>query len=143
MISNSSKYALKGVLYLAVNSSEEQKILAKDLSINTGVPQAYLSKLMQELARHNLISSVRGPRGGFYLTEENRKVRLMEIINVIDGDNRLTSCMLSLNKCNEDYPCPLHHLVGDTKSNFITNLKEISVQDLVEDIKEGRSFLPL
>ena len=143
MISNSSKYALRGILYLAVNSSVEQKIMAKDLSSNTGVPQAYLSKLMQELTRHNLISSVRGPRGGFYLTEENRSVRLMEIINVIDGDNRLTSCMLSLHKCNEEHPCPLHHLVGDTKSSFITNLKETSVQDLVEDVNAGNSFLPL
>ncbi len=143
MLSNSSKYALRGVLYLAVNSSEEQKILAKDLSSNTGVPQAYLSKLMQELARHNLISSIRGPRGGFYLTDKNRKVRLMEIINVIDGDNRLTSCMLAIHKCDADHPCPLHHLVGDTKTNFVKNLEETTIQDLVEDIKEGRSFLPL
>ncbi|UWX56682.1 Rrf2 family transcriptional regulator [Maribacter litopenaei] len=40
------------------------------------MPQAYLSKLMQELTRHNLISSVRGSNGGFYLNEENRGVSL-------------------------------------------------------------------
>ncbi len=143
MISNSSKYALKAILYLAVNTSEEEKILAKNLSGPANVPQAYLSKLLQELARHNLISSVRGPRGGFYLTEENRKVRLMEIITVIDGDNRLTSCMLSLNKCNDEHPCPLHDLVGDTKTKFIENLEKTTIQNLVEDVKTGRSFLPL
>lgn len=143
MISNSSKYVLKAILYLAVNTAEEEKILAKDLSGPVNVPQAYLSKLLQELVRHNLISSVRGPRGGFYLTEENRNVRLMEIINVIDGNSRLTSCMLSLHKCDDKNPCPLHDLIGDTKSNFIRNLKETSVQDLVEDVKVGKSFLPL
>lgn len=143
MISNSSKYALMGVLYLAVNSSKEQKIAAKDLSSNTGVPQAYLSKLMQELARHNLISSTRGPKGGFYLTYKNREVLLIDIINVIDGDYRLTSCILSLHKCDAEHPCPLHHLVGDTKSKFVQHLEETKVQDLVTDIKEGKSFLSI
>ncbi|MDO1499177.1 Rrf2 family transcriptional regulator [Winogradskyella maritima] len=59
MLSNSSKYALTAVLYLAVNSSFEHKILAKDISKENPNTQAYLSKLMQELTRHNLISSVR------------------------------------------------------------------------------------
>jgi len=143
MISNSSKYALIGVLYLAVNSSEEKKILAKDLSGNTGVPKAYLSKLMQELKRHNLISSTRGPNGGFYLTDENREVRLIDIINVIDGDYRLTTCILSLHQCNEEHPCPLHSLMGDTKSKFVHHLENTKVQDLVNDIKKGNSFLSL
>lgn len=143
MISNSSKYALKAVLYLAVNSSEEHKILAKELSGPTNVPQAYLSKLMQELSRHGLISSTRGRHGGFYLTDENRTVHLMDIINVIDGDNRLTSCMLSLNKCDANHPCPMHALVGDTKTNFVKNLEETTVADLVVDIRLGKSFLPL
>lgn len=143
MISNSSKYALMGVLYLAVNSSKKQKVAAKDLSGNTGVPQAYLSKLMQELARHNLISSTRGPKGGFYLTDKNQEVRLIDIINVIDGDYRLTTCILSLHKCDTEHPCPLHHLVGDTKSKFVQHLEETKVQDLVTDIKEGKSFLSI
>ncbi|MFK7811595.1 MAG: Rrf2 family transcriptional regulator [Maribacter sp.] len=143
MISNSSKYALIGVLYLAVNSSEERKILAKDLSENTGVPKAYLSKLMQELKRHNLISSTRGPNGGFYLTNENREVRLVDIINVIDGDYRLTTCILSLHQCNEEHPCPLHHLMGDTKNELLEKFEKTKVQDLVGDIMNGKSFLSI
>lgn len=143
MISNSSKYALIGVLYLAVNSSEEQKILAKDLSKNTGVPKAYLSKLMQALKRHDLISSTRGPNGGFYLTDKNREVSLIDIINVIDGENRLNTCILSLHKCDAKHPCPLHGLMGDTKGKFVKQLEETKVQDLVIDIREGNSFLSI
>lgn len=143
MISNSSKYALIGVLYLAVNSSEEKKILAKDLSKNTGVPQAYLSKLMQELTRQQIVSSTRGPNGGFYLTDKNREVPLIDIINVIDGDYRLTNCILSLHKCDSEHPCPLHGLMGDTKSKFVQLLEDTKVQDLVMDIREGKSFLSI
>ena len=143
MISNSSKYALIAVLYLAVNSSKEQKVLAKDLSSNTGVPQAYLSKLMQELTRHHLISSVRGPNGGFYLTDENRNVHLIDIINVIDGENRLNTCILSLNRCDVEHPCPLHHLMGCTKNELLQKFEETKVQDLMGDIIAGKSFLSL
>lgn len=143
MISNSSKYALKAVLYLAVNTSAGKKVMAKDLSGPTNVPKAYLSKLMQELSRHNLISSTRGPGGGFYLTEANRNVTLMEIIQVIDGDNRLKSCVLSLKHCNEDHPCPMHHLVGNTKTNFVKNLENTTIEDLVQNVAQGKSFLPL
>ena len=143
MLSNSSKYAVNAVLFLAVHSTHEKKLLAKEISESTKIPQAYLSKLMQKLTRHQLISSVRGPNGGFYLTEENRKVSLLEIVTVIDGDVRLTSCMLGLHKCNENHPCPIHHLVGDTKTNFMKKLELTSVQELVSDIKNGKSFLSL
>ncbi|WP_273565530.1 RrF2 family transcriptional regulator [Maribacter halichondriae] len=143
MLSNSSKYALKAVLYLAVNSSAKHKILVKDISEPTNIPKPYLSKILQALSRHNIVSSVRGPKGGFYLSEENRSVRLMKIVQIIDGDNRLTSCMLSIHECNAEHPCPMHHLVGDTKTRFVKNLEETAVEDLVSDIEAGKSFLPL
>lgn len=143
MLTNSSKYALNAVLYLAVHSTYSKKILATEISEATKIPKAYLSKLMQELTRHNLISSLRGPHGGFYLTDENRKVSLLEVITAIDGDNRLTSCMLGLHKCDKDNPCPIHHLVGEAKTKFVKNMKQTTVQDLVSDIKEGKSFLHL
>lgn len=143
MISNSSKYALKAVLYLAVNSSNEEKILAKVISTFTNVPQPYLSKLMQELTRKKLISSTKGPKGGFYLTDENREVHIIDIIRAIDGEYRLNTCILSLHKCSPQHPCALHHLIGDTKSEFLRKLEETKVQDLVADVKEEKSFLSL
>lgn len=143
MLSNSSKYALKAVLFLAVNSSQEHKILAKDISEPTNIPKAYLSKILQELSKHNIVSSLRGPGGGFYLSEANRAVHLMDIIHIMDGDNRLISCMLSLQECNAEHPCPMHDLVGDTKTRFVKNLEKTTVDDLVADINSGKSFLPL
>jgi Rrf2 family protein len=143
MLSNTSKYALKAVLYLAVNSSPDNKIMAKDISTAINVPQAYLSKLLQQLSRHHILSSMKGPGGGFYLSKENRGNNLMAIVDIIDGDQRLTSCMLSLEKCAAEHPCPMHDLIGETKTNFIKNLEERTVEELVLDIREGKSFLPL
>lgn len=143
MFSNSVKYAIKALLYLGVNSSENQRIRAKVISEATDIPVAYASKLLQELSRHDVVSSAKGPHGGFYLTEENRETPLFKIVSLIDGEHRLTSCVLSLQKCDELHPCPLHEMVGQTKSNFIRSIQHTTVGKLIDDVKEGKAYLPL
>ncbi len=143
MFSNSSKYAIKAVLYLALNSNEEKKIMVKDIAGPINVPQAYIAKLLQELSRQNVISSTRGPKGGFYLTDEDKKKPLKRIIQVIDGENRLTSCLLSLENCNEEKPCPLHKLAAPLRNELLDSLENKTICDLAKDVREGKAFLPL
>ncbi len=143
MFSNSSKYAIKAVLFLALNSSEEKKVMVKDIAEPINVPQAYIAKLLQELSRQNVISSTRGPKGGFYLTDEDKKKPLKRIIQVIDGENRLTSCLLSLENCNEEKPCPLHKLAAPLRNELLDSLENKTICDLAKDVREGKAFLPL
>lgn len=143
MFSNSSKYTIKAVLYLALNSNEENKIMVKDIAEPINVPQAYIAKLLQELSRQNLISSTRGPKGGFYLTDEDKKQPLKRIIQVIDGEHRLTSCLLSLENCNDEKPCPLHKLAAPLRNELLDSLENKTICDLAKDVREGKAFLPL
>jgi Rrf2 family protein len=143
MFSNSSKYAIKAVLYLAIHSSELKKIRVKNISEPINVPQAYIAKLLQELSRHNIVSSTRGPNGGFYLNNTNLNIPLIEIVNVIDGGDRLNSCLLSLHNCNSQKPCPLHNFAEPFSTALIEHLKQNTIEDLAGDVKRGNSFLPL
>ena len=143
MFSNSCKYALKAVLYLAVNSDESNKILAKNISEPINVPQAYIAKLLQELSRHNIVSSTRGPNGGFYINAQNRETPLIDIITVIDGENRLNSCLLSVQNCNSEKPCPLHSFASPFRADLLENLKKNTIGDMAKDVKSRKSFLPL
>nr|WP_286944534.1 Rrf2 family transcriptional regulator [Allomuricauda sp.] len=143
LFSNSVKYAIKAVLYLGVNSSEKQRIRAKVISEATDIPEAYASKLLQELSRHDVVSSAKGPHGGFYLTDKNRNTPLFKIVSLIDGEHRLTSCVLSLQKCDDSHPCPLHEMVGQTKADFLKSIQHTTVGQLIADVKEGKSYLPL
>jgi len=143
MFSNSSKYAIKAVLFLAVNSSEKKRVMVKDMAAPINVPQAYLAKLLQELSREDIISSKKGPKGGFYLSEENSKLTLMDVIDIIDGKDRFNSCLLSLEKCNADKPCPLHDLAGPSRSILIKCLSENTIVDFSDMVKKGKVFLPL
>ncbi|GAL88119.1 RrF2 family transcriptional regulator [Jejuia pallidilutea] len=143
MLSNSSKYAVKAVLFLALHSNEDCKIMVKDISEPINVPQAYIAKLLQELSRANIISSTRGPKGGFYLSETNKAQPIINILKVIDGEKRLTSCMLSLDMCNEKKPCPLHNILSTSRTTILENLRKKTIKELSEDVKKGNSFLPL
>jgi Rrf2 family transcriptional regulator, iron-sulfur cluster assembly transcription factor len=143
MISNSSKYAIKAVLFLALHSDEENKIMVKDISEPINVPQAYIAKLLQELAKRKLISSTRGPKGGFYLSEEDKKRNIMDIVNVIDGQKKLNACLLSLERCNSDNPCPVHHLANQSRTVLMEKLKSKTINELALDVKSGKSVLPL
>ena len=141
MLSNSSKYALKAVLFLAVNSTVEKKISAKELSDSANIPKAYLSKLMQELTRHDLISSVRGPNGGFYLTDENRAQKLLAVVEHIDGLSKLEKCALGLLKCSAIKPCPVHSVIQPLRKTFLYELSTNSIDDFAKNIQEGKTFL--
>ncbi len=143
MLSNSSKYAIKAVLFLAINSCEEKRVFAKDIAVSINAPQPYVAKLLQELSRQNIISSIRGPKGGFYLSEANKNQPLFKVVVAMDGDLRLQSCVLDFKKCNFDKPCPLHHAVHPTKSKFILYLKSTSVLSLMDQFKSGDEYFSI
>ena len=143
MISNSSKYAIKAILYLALHSSEENKIMVKDIAEPINVPQAYIAKLLQELAKLKLISSTRGPKGGFYLSEDDKKGNAMNIVSAIDSEKKLNACILSLEHCNNSKPCPLHHIINPSRTILMKNLKIKTILELSQDVKNGEAYLPL
>ncbi|MFV9551582.1 RrF2 family transcriptional regulator [Algibacter sp. PT7-4] len=143
MLSNSSKYAIKAVLYLALHANENHKIMVKDIAKPVNVPQAYIAKLLQELAKENYISSTRGPKGGFYLTPKNKNQPVINILKIIDGEKRLTSCMLSLKACNKNKPCPLHATLSSSREKIIKVLSQKTINELALDVERGNSYLPL
>jgi Rrf2 family protein len=141
MLSNSSKYALTAVLYLADKTDEDHKLMVKDLSAPTQVPKAYLAKLLQQLSKHNIISATKGPGGGYYLTDENKSLPVYRVIEVLDGKQRLEACVLGIAECNASHPCPLHDYVSPTRSALLSTLKKMTIGDLSKDLKKGSSFL--
>ncbi len=143
MLSKSSKYAIKAVIYLAVNSNKDNKILVRDMYKEVKVSETYLAKLMQMLARQKIISSTKGRGGGFYLTEENMDKTLLDIVRAIDGLDGLTSCVLGIYDCDVSNPCVLHNLVGSSKSEFFRVLDSTSLNTVVSQVRRGNLTFPL
>lgn len=141
MLSNSSKYAINAVLYLAVNASRFNKIGVKDIAESLNIPSPFLAKILQVLARKNAISSAKGPRGGFFLTDEEKRTPLVEIVYHIDGIDKFTNCALGLKKCSPDKPCPLHNTIQPLKTHFLEELKKNTIKDFADKVKEGTAHL--
>tara|TARA_R110002074_G_scaffold267932_1_gene440109 strand:- start:1356 stop:1787 length:432 start_codon:yes stop_codon:yes gene_type:complete len=143
MISKSSKYAIKAVLYLAVHTNENEKAMVKDIATPINVPKAYIAKLLQKLSKQHIISSTRGPKGGFYLRKKNKEKSIMDIIEVIDGNEKFNSCMLSLEDCDHNNPCPLHKSMNPVRTRLIENFKNKTIEDASNDVIIGKCSLPL
>lgn len=138
MLTTSTKYAIKAVLFLALHSDEENKLMVKDFFETINVPKEYLAKILQELSKKDIVSSSRGPKGGFYLSSKNKKLPLISIVEAIEGRHRLQSCVLSIKECDNDNPCALHDLVGNAKSIFLKNFEETTIERLIENNKEDK-----
>jgi len=141
MLTNSSKYALKAALYLTMHSDENHKMQVKDISEKIDIPKAYSGKLLQALAKQDIISSSRGPKGGFYVDEGNRKQSIMSIIETIDGRKKIDACILGLDECNEENPCPMHNLIATSRSKMIKVFEETTLDDLAASLGSRESFL--
>ena len=141
MLSSSLSYAIKAVLYIAVNSSKDQRIRIRDISEGINEPSPYVAKLLQDLARNNVISSLKGPNGGFSMEEDQLEQPIIKIVEVIEGSSRYQNCLLSTESCNETHPCPLHAELGEIRIALMQKFNEITIAELARDVKLQRSFL--
>lgn len=141
MLTNQSKYAIRAVLYLAVYTDENKKMGSKEVAETIKVPAPFLAKILQKLVKSNLISSTKGPRGGFYLTEKDSLNTMLDIVACIDGLGLLSECFLGLPKCGDENPCAVHHLVSPFKETIQKGMGDKTLKEFAKETKEGKSFL--
>ena len=141
MLTNQSKYAIRAVLYLAVYTSIDKKMGSKQVAEKIKVPAPFLAKILQKLVKEAIISSTKGPKGGFYLTEKNLLNSMLDIVRVIEGLELLGECFLGLPKCGDDTPCAIHHLVAPFKHTMIEGMGDKTIRAYAKETKEGKSFL--
>lgn len=141
MLSRASKYAILSTLYLAQHASESNKISVKVIADSIDVPSPFLAKLFQQLVKGKIISSTKGPNGGFYISKKNRKKTVLDIIENIDGLNRINECFLGLADCDSSNPCPVHFIVEPFKNNILAKFRDKNIMEFTEEIvTKGRKL---
>lgn len=139
MLSNASQYAIRSILFLAMHSNESNKIGVKKISEELETPQPFLAKLLQQLAKSGLVSSIKGPNGGFYVTNKDKENSIWDIIMCIDGPSKFDSCFMGLSTCNEETPCPVHFTVAPFKEKLLQDFKEKTIEKFTNEIiQKGR-----
>ncbi|NTW45150.1 MAG: Rrf2 family transcriptional regulator [Anaerolineaceae bacterium] len=144
MLSNTSKYAIRATIYLALNSRNEEKIGIRKISADLHIPSPFLAKILQVLAKRKLLLSTKGPNGGFSLAKESKKITLYDIVAVIDGNDVFHKCLISMRTCHEDNtPCPVHNKYEPIRNEVIRLFKEQTIDDLAKDIHAMNQVIAL
>lgn len=131
MLANSSKYAIRALHHLRKQPEKDQKLLSSEIAKAIKVPKPFLSKLLKQMAAANFVSSKKGRKGGFFLTEKQLDNSILDIIILVEGKDRLKQCALNLENCNERNVCSIHHLIAQEKENLRIKYASIRVRDLL------------
>ena len=144
MFSKACEYGIKASIFIAINSADGKRVSPKEIAKEINSPKAFTAKILQALARHGVINSVKGAHGGFEINKnEIAAVKLSQIVNAIDGDKIYSNCGLGLHTCDENRPCPVHNKFKIVKDQLRDMLENTNLEELALNIKSGASFLRL
>ena len=136
MLSNSCRYGIRAVIYLASQPRNNEKTGIKKISKDLNLPTPFLAKILQLLAKQKILSSSKGPHGGFYLLKDPKKITLLDIVNTIDGTDIFTNCVMHEGSCDaiekENKKCPLHDDYEKIRINLINVFSNKTIYELVE-----------
>ncbi|MDR2220771.1 MAG: Rrf2 family transcriptional regulator [Methylobacillus sp.] len=137
LLTHTSQYAIQSLVYIALNGGDGP-LLSREISTKLGAPSAYLSKILQLMCRGGLLQSHRGRRGGFSLRDPAANLNLMDIINITEGENFTTECLLGLKQCSDETACPMHPTWKPIKERIIQMLKNQTLASVADAVREGK-----
>jgi len=142
LFSKTCEYAFRATTVVAAASRNGERPTLSDIAERTASPTAFTAKVLQDLVRAGILSSRRGPGGGFDLPPiQARKVSLRMIMDAVGDDAVDTDCVMGLHECRASHPCPLHHNFVQMKQEMARILDTTYVHDLVDAYNNGRTHL--
>ncbi len=129
MLSQTTEYALRAMTHLASLEGGEA-VNSETIAARTKVPRGYLSKVLRDLVLAELITSQRGPHGGFALSRSPDRITMLEVINAVDPIQRITRCPLG--NPSHLQLCPLHRRLDDALSRIEGEFAATSLAEVIE-----------
>jgi len=141
MLSNSSRYAIRAVIYLASQPLPNEKTGIKKISSDLDLPTPFLAKILQILTKQKILVSMKGPHGGFSLLKNPREISLFDIVKAIDGTDIFTNCVMHSGSCQASEQnknkCPLHDDYEKIRSRLIKLFSSKTIYELVKKANKG------
>lgn len=138
-LTTKGRYAVTAVLDLALHQEDGPVSLAA-ISERQDISLSYLEQLFAKLRRNNIVSSTRGPGGGYKLTNSVEEVSVSEIILAVDESCKVVDCSDSDGCHDGAYQCLTHDLWQELSNEIRSfldgiSLAEIMAQDTVNEVK--------
>jgi len=121
-------FAIEAVLDIAYHAGGEP-VQSREITRRQGIPRRYLEQTLQQLVRSGILTGVRGPRGGYRLARERRRVTVGEIVRVVRALEAAeeTAEELPSSDLGRDVIRPMWTSLQD---EIMTRLDSISIDDL-------------
>lgn len=129
-LTTKGRFAVTAMVDLAINGGRGPVTLAS-ISERQRISLSYLEQLFGKLRRNNLVESVRGPGGGYYLGKMAAKIKIAEIVVAVDEPLDATNCGEKGN-CHDGQPCLTHTLWKGLNEKIYDYLDSVNLQQLVD-----------
>ena|SRR5665647_1340298 len=127
-LSKTSEYALRILIYMA--HVPDQLYTAKQLVKELKVSDKYLRRLMTDLSKSGFIRSIQGREGGYTFIKNPEDIMLYDIIDSVEGMDKLNGCLLGFEKCSSTNPCAMHYLWVDVRTDLNKVFRETRLSDM-------------
>lgn len=141
MFSKACEYGIRAVIFICSQNKYGKKLGVKDICKEIDAPEFFTAKVLQSLARKNIISSSKGPTGGFFISPEQEKLKAIDLVIAIDGDKIFRGCALGLKHCSESNPCPIHNQFKVIRESLTQMLTDKTIEELAEEVENGQATL--
>jgi len=125
-LTRAADYGARGTLYLA-RQPRDRVVLVGEIARAEGVPESYLAKIFQSLARAGLVRSHRGARGGFSLARPAAEITLRQIIEAVEGPLSLNRCLDPREGCECSPTCPMYAPLAAVQERLLAALDAITL----------------
>ncbi|MCW5776769.1 MAG: Rrf2 family transcriptional regulator [Phycisphaeraceae bacterium] len=136
MLSRTTEYALRAVLYLAKSGGRPHTTQAIAEAVQ--VPEGYLAKVLSTLARAGVLNAQRGPSGGFSLARPPERVTMLDVVDALDALPEIKECPLRLPE-HAPVLCPLHRRLDEMVTTMRRTLAATTVAELLEESDAPRA----
>jgi len=129
LLTGTAEYALRALAELAAGEPGEV-VRAVDLARRTGVPEAYLAKVLRRLVSHDVLRATKGHGGGFMLARPPSEIRFVDVLEAVDSMPLANRCAFGRPKCSSEDPCALHPVWTRLKDTFLDWARTTTLADV-------------
>lgn len=141
MISKACQYGIRATVFIASRHNDGIKLNIRQIACEVDAPEAFTAKILQVLNKHRIITSLKGPYGGFFIEEFQLEQPVINIVNAIDGMSVFKECGLGLKQCSASHPCPMHDQYKIARDTLQNAFQQTTIRHLALQVNEGSSFI--
>jgi Rrf2 family iron-sulfur cluster assembly transcriptional regulator len=131
-LTRAGEYAVRCILYLAGRPPGDV-ISRREVAAAMDIPDPFLSKIAQQLAKAGIIEIIQGAKGGYRLLVSSEKVTLLDVVEAISGEISLNDCLMRPGACSRSPTCKVHQVWQKAREQLRETLRQATIDQLLGD----------